>query len=421
MLFAFARQMDGEQASRRSSRSANGIQELEWALRKIAMALTRRTFALGIVGVTGLLAWKFRVLQVGSFLAAAAAKKLLHADPAPDFKTLSPEWQSLELARRYPHSQSRGVITYHPWYHQFRPSVAMQCLTKAAELGAGFIRLDIRWKDLVPDGKHVDDAAWNWYQSYLATGRDGCGLEPIVVLSNPPEAVLHWSVERRLEAWTSYVDEVARRLGRSCNFYQILNEPNNPVFRIFPAKTTPVAIAEAARVIRQYNTEAKTAINMLVDLPGWKSELEKLIEDYGSAIDIVGLDYYPGTWAISWDSVLSGWNRLADEMIAATRSETSPLHNRPLAILETGYSTNIRRWRDEKQQKAYFQDLKKVLERWNDQTGQKDLLFFGVHELTDSDSSAGLDPEAHFGLLTSESLEEKAGFNVVRQLFKGLG
>ena len=265
------------------------------------MPLTRRTLVFGIAGVTGLLAWRFRVLQVGSFFVAAAAKKFLHPDPVPDFKTLSPEWQYLQLARHYPPSHSRGVITYHPWYHQFRPSVAIRCLGEAAELGAGFIRLDIRWKDLFPDGQPVDEAAWNWYQSYLTMAREGCGLEPIVVLSNPPEAILHWSVERRLEAWTAYVDEVARRLGRSCNFYQIMNEPNNPVFRIFPAKSTPAAIIAAARVIRQHNPEAKTAINMLVDLPGWKSDLEKLIDDSGGSIDIVGLDYYPGTWAVSWD------------------------------------------------------------------------------------------------------------------------
>ena len=109
--------------------------------------------------------------------------------------------------------------------------------------------------------------------------RDGCGLEPIIVLSNPPEAVLHWSVEGRLESWTAFVDEVARRLGRGCNFYQLLNEPNNPVFKIFPAKSTPTAIISAARVIRQHNPQAKTAVNMLVDLPGWRSDLEKLIRE----------------------------------------------------------------------------------------------------------------------------------------------
>ena len=394
--------------------------ELEWALHKIEMALTRRTLALGMAGVAGLLAWKFRVLQVGSFIAAAAAKKFLHPDSPPDFKKLSPEWQSLEPARRYPPSQSRGVITYHPWYHQFSPSVAMRCLAEAAELGAHFIRLDIRWKDLVPDGEHLDEAAWNWYRSYLDVARDGCSLEPIVVLSNPPGAVLHWSVERRLETWTAFVDEVARRLGGGCNFYQILNEPNNPVFRIFPAKSTPTAIISAARRIRQHNPQARTAVNMLVDLPGWKSDLEKLIDTCGSAIDIIGLDYYPRTWAVSCESVLASWNNLADEMIAATRDETSPLHNRLLAILETGYSTNMRRWRDAKHQEAYFVDLKHALKRWDEETGQKRLLFFGIHELTDSDTSAGLDPEAHFGLLTSGSLERKVSFVAVQQLFKEL-
>jgi hypothetical protein len=159
---------------------------------------------------------------------------------------------------------------------------------------------------------------------------------------------------------------------------------------------------------------------MLVDLPGWKSELHKLIEDSGSAVDIVGLDYYPGTWTVTWDSVLSGWNHLAEEMGTATANETSPLHNHRLAILETGYSTNLRRWRDEKQQESYFEDLKNALKRWDGQTGKKGLLFFGIHELTDRDTGAGLDPEAHFGLLTSHSLERKAAFVTVQKLFREL-
>jgi hypothetical protein len=34
-------------------------------------------------------------------------------------------------------------------------------------------------------------------------------------------------------------------------------------------------------------------------------------------------------------------------------------------------------------------------------------LSFGIHELTDGDSGAGLAPEAHFGLLTSEPFEKR--------------
>jgi hypothetical protein len=44
----------------------------------------------------------------------------------------------------------------------------------------------------------------------------------------------------------------------------------------------------------------------------------------------------------------------------------------------------------------------------------------GIHELTDSDTHAFLDPEAHFGLLTSETLNRKLGFEIVQQIFRGL-
>ena len=381
------------------------------------MSLSRRTVAFGMVGVAGLLGWRYRVFQVGSFIAAAATRKFLHHDAAPDFKVLAPEWQTLGQSRECPPSQSRGVITYHPWYHKFNPSIANRCLAEAAELGAGYIRLDIRWKDLLPDGRIFDEAAWNWYQSYLTVARDWYGLRPIIVLSNPPEKVLHDSVELRLEGWRTYIDHVAGRLGEACSLYQVLNEPNNPVFKIFPTSATSTAIASAARLIRQHNPEARTVINILVDLPGWRSDLDKLLARCGTAIDIVGLDYYPGTWTVSSDSVLSGWNRLADEIDATRTKEKSLLRHCPIAILETGYSTNIHGWRGDAQQEEYFQDLEHALRRWDDRMGQDGLLFVGIHELTDSDTSAWLDPEAHFGLLTSETLDRKVGFSMVRNIF----
>jgi hypothetical protein len=381
------------------------------------MSLSRRTVAFGMAGVAGLLAWRYRVLQVGSFIAAAATSKFLHHDATPDFRVLASEWQTLRRPQESPPSQSRGVITYHPWYHQFKPSIANRCLAEAAELGAGYIRLDIRWKDLIPDGRIVDEAAWNWYQNYLTVACDWYGLRPIIVLSNPPEKVLHDSVESRLKDWGTYIDQVAGRLGQACSLYQILNEPNNPVFKIFPTSATPTAIASAARLIRQHNPDAKTAINILVDLPGWRSDLNKLFAQCGTAIDIVGLDYYPGTWAVSSDSVPSGWNRLADDIDAIRMMENSPLYHCPIAIIETGYSTNIQGWRGDAKQEGYFQDLERALRRWDERMGRKGLIFVGIHELTDSNTSAWLDPEAHFGLLTSETLDRKAGFSIVRNIF----
>src|SRR5258708_13679300 len=131
----------------------------------------RRAFILGVLGFAGLAAWRYRVLQVGSFMAAAGLHRLLVPDEVPDFSSLASRWRPLRPTRSYSPSQSRGMVTYHPWNHNFRPEFANNCLAEAAELGAGYIRIDIRWKDLIPNGRHSHEVAWPWYHSYLIPPR----------------------------------------------------------------------------------------------------------------------------------------------------------------------------------------------------------------------------------------------------------
>jgi beta-glucosidase/6-phospho-beta-glucosidase/beta-galactosidase len=309
------------------------------------------------------------------------------------------------------------MITYHPWYHQFRPSIANKCLAETAELGAGYSRIDIRWKDLIPDGQNVDEAAWAWYEGYLRAAHDWYGLRPLIVLSNAPEVVLRYSVDSRLAAWNRYVDEVALRVGRLCNIYQLFNEPNNPVYRIFPTKTTPAAILTASEVIRRHNAEAQIVINILAGLWGWQSNLEEILQESGSAIDIVGFDYYPGTWTVSSGSDTSNWNRLVDLIAKSGETGASTLQNGRVAIIETGYATNLQRWRGEQEQVKYFKSLESAIKHLDTLVGRDRVALVGIHELTDNDTNTFLDPEAHFGLLTSGTLDRKAAFDVVRQIF----
>jgi Glycosyl hydrolase family 53 len=369
------------------------------------------------LGIAGLTAWRFRLPQVSAFMAAAGIRRLLNPYPSPDFKALLAEWLVLRPVRTYTPSHSRGMITYHPWYHHFQPSMANRCLAEAAELGVGHIRIDIRWRDLLPDGRNVDEAAWSWYQSYLRAARDWYGLEPLIVLSNAPDVVLGLPVDSRLVAWIQYVNEVAHRVGTLCNVYQLLNEPNNPVYRIFPMKTTAAAVQSGADAIRRQSPDAKIAINLLAGLWGWETDLEKIIQDSGSAVDIVGLDYYPGTWTVSPRSDSATWDHFVDLIVGSRERSTSSLYGKPLAIIETGYATNSGFGRDEEHQRRYFQTLHAAMERLDARTGRDGLLMIGIHELSDGDTNALFDPEARFGLLTSGTLRRKAGFDAARQIF----
>jgi hypothetical protein len=219
----------------------------------------------------------------------------------------------------------------------------------------------------------------------------------------------------RLNAWSRYVAEVAGRVGSLCNAYQILNEPNSPVFRIFPPKETPTAIRSASEVIRSYNENAQTTINILAGLWGWQADLEEIIRATGSSVDVIGLDYYPGTWTLSPDS---DWNPVIQLLGGARRSTSSPLHGRRFAVLETGYSTNFPVWRGESEQVRYLQRLERAVTRLDGEAGPERLVWLGVHELCDEDSQAFVDPEAHFGLLTSQALQRKAGFAELQRIIR---
>lgn len=380
----------------------------------------RRAIILGSVSAAVLAAWRYRLLQVGSFTAVAGLRRLLQNDLPPDFQALAPQWSAFKPTRTYAHVCSRGMITYHPWYDQFQPAVANRCLAETAELGAGHIRLDVRWKDLLPDGHHVNEAAWAWYQHYLVAAREWYGLEPLIVLYNAPKAVLRSPPNQRTAAWTRYVHEVAQRAGKLCNTYQLLNEPNNPVYELFPQQNAAEAIVVGARIIREHNPDARTTINILAGLLGWQSDLEGMLRATGSAIDVVGIDYYPGTWTVSANSDATNWREFIDYISRNRATNSSPFFGKLLAIMETGYSTNLRSWRGEEQQVRYLKMLERAMKRLDEQIGEANLLLVGIHELSDDNSNAWLDPEAHFGVLMSTTLERKAGFEATKQLFRAL-
>jgi hypothetical protein len=90
---------------------------------------------------------------------------------------------------------------------------------------------------------------------------------------------------------------------------------------------------------------------------------------------------------------------------------------RRLAVMETGFSTNAIT-RGQKEQKEYFEKLPIVVNNLKGLIPGNDILL-GVYELCDRDSSALLDPESHFGLLTSD-LNPKSAFTTVMKLIAAL-
>ena len=203
---------------------------------------------------------------------------------------------------------------------------------------------------------------------------------------------------------------VVKSLGGNCRNFQLLNELNNPVFGFFPGEAIPSALRTAATVIRRDVPDARLSINFLGDIWPWQNQLQELLSSASEAIDVVGIDTYPGTWSIGISSEnreLSAHPQTLRALSPALRSDQA------VAIAETGYSTNIPFIRDEADQLKYFLKLRKSVGEL------RRLEFVGIYELTDENSNVKLDPEPNFGLLDSR-LRRKSAFGEVQRLFSEL-
>lgn len=296
-----------------------------------------------------------------------------------------------------------AFVTYHPDYHSFDPPRVLASLVAARQLGVGWIRTDIRWHYLVPDSSHVDGGALAWYGDFLGAVRK-CQLKSVVVLGTPPPDVLTQQPQERLDSWSRFVEIAARELGARCDVFQLMNEVNNPAYGFLPLKDTARALVRGAAIVRAHLLDATVAINVTMDLWGWEDYLERLLDLSARAVDIVGLDHYPGTWTVG---IHERWSRIVGLARAiASAPLSSPWHGRRLAIMETGFSTNFI-GRGEVRQAEYFEGVVKVAQRLKE-TNRGEDPFLGIYELCDENSQSWLDPEAHFGLLTSDLRPKRA-------------
>jgi len=353
----------------------------------------------------------YRVPQVAIFAAAAA----FHSIGQNDYKIpheAADGWANVApLTIMRAKRLSGTAVTYHPEYQNYQASLASRGLKEAADLGVEYVRADVRWSAVLPDGKTPDKPAFAWYRSFFEAAR-AYGLNPMIVLSSPPELVRHLPKREILDRWELFVEQVVSHYGDLCVTFQVLNEPNNPIYSIFDSETLPKAVITASQIIKKRVPDAKILVNFLVDIPRWQQDAELLLSQTGSFIDVVGIDHYPGTWAFGpsagW---LSGTRMLSgiDTTVPGT-----PWYGRRLAIMETGFSTNVPSLRGPDQQKDFFLDLEKSLRNLGPLRNR--IFFVGFYELCDSNSQAFLNPEAHFGLLKDDCATRKPAFAVAQQI-----
>jgi hypothetical protein len=377
--------------------------------------MIRRLLEMSLGLGASVLLWKVRIPQVATFLCAAELRRWFRSSKSYGPAARASDWSSVERPKLSNLAlKPNAMITYHPEYHHFDPRLAISSLSACVQLRVEWLRTDVRWNELIPDGVHCDSQALAWYREFLGTAT-GCGLRNMVVLSSPPAAVLGQKGAGRLEAWRRFVRLVASELGTFCGGYQLMNEPNGPIYGFLSFEDCAQAIVEGASIIHVADPEATVAINISMEIWGWRQYLSDLLHSSGPAIDLIGLDHYPGTWTIGrserWVAIESISN-----MIAAAEPGSS-WFGRRLAIMETGYSTNTF-LRDDGEQSRYFRNIQEFIAQLDSRRTRK-LTLCGIYELCDGDSKAGLDPEAHFGIMTSD-LRPKSAFATVAELVEML-
>lgn len=269
----------------------------------------------------------------------------------------------------------------------------------------------------MPEGKNINERALAWYLAYFQAVRR-YGMEPMIVLSNPPRKTRRFTPKELRTSWNTYLGHVADRFHSVCHLYQVLNEVNNPLYRIFPRRDIASVVSSSAEIIHQRIPGARVVVNVLAGVFNWSRDADTLVDQCGSAIDVLGLDYYPGTWSLP-DAC--DWSEIEDFIRGVNRSAGEGFSRKcDLAILETGYASNIPLLRGPQQQANYFRVWKTVIPRLETKCASEKLAYVGIYELCDASSSVWLDPEAHFGLLDSRTFAHKPAFDEVHQLFSSL-
>ncbi len=350
-----------------------------------------------------------RVPQVVLFLAAAGLRKRINDTDAPELGTLLAAWSEItpRNAAAAP-NRSRCGVTYHHWYHGFEPHAANACLAEIAALGASHLRLDIRWKDVLPNGVDIDPDAVSWYRSYLKVAK-GYGLTPHVVLSNPPRVIERMKPADVLKAWNLYLQTVVSKFGDMCNSYQLMNEINSPVFRFVHRSQIVKTLASGAAEIRKLLPDAQLSVNIIAGLPRWRQELSRYRRELRLIVDVVAIDFYPGTWSVA---ILDPWREIEATLAESCRKSDPELPR--MAIAETGYATNLPIVRADRQQEQYFRRLRSMLQRVEGTRAANPLAFIMLYEICDENSSMPVDPEAHFGILGSQGFRRKQSFTEIQ-------
>lgn len=348
--------------------------------------MTRRTFlqgafalAAGLVGVSGMPSYDRWVV----------------ADEAP-FKASWP-W-SVNL-------RTDALLAY-PDFTAF--------LDLAGRLGVTLVRFDAGWKQLQAAEDRWDDACLARYGA-IVRAAEARGMRVIANLDDYPAWALKLLAAdpgRFERHWCDYVRKTALALGQAVAYYQLGNEFNS-VLDPIPAAYDPRVVLLAHGALRDAGWSGQTVINPFYGFhqlgSEWDPAIRRMLEAAAAAIDVIALDYYPGSY--------NPWGNPRDWRPLASLARYAKEYDKRLAIGEMGFPTFLH---GEQRQVVWLRSTLTALAEEVRALGLRDrLAFVNLFELSDREHLALWElwrpTEVTLGL-ADRTLKPKPGFYALQRM-----
>jgi hypothetical protein len=180
--------------------------------------------------------------------------------------------------------------------------------------GIESVRYDWRWKNIEPTQGKTDKDQVDRYSTAVSTMKEVGLKEPTVVLSSIPDWAKKLYAEDKnkfFDAYRQYLGQVKTGLqsveGSKIQTFQVLNELNNPAYTPIEDPQDLVKMCQMTReMFADYNPDLKLMVSVLATtMPegakgaGFSENIRTFLpklEQIKDAVDIVGIDYYPGGW-----------------------------------------------------------------------------------------------------------------------------
>jgi len=295
-----------------------------------------------------------------------------------------------------------------PWFFTVHAAEVDYDLERAAQafgaildLGGTGVRTDIFWWDIEPD-----DGAWSqdridFYTDYVALAQSK-GLQVMVIVSGAPgwaTALYQSDAEAFWLRYDQYVTKALTPVAANLKHVQLWNEPNHVIDPI-AAEDDWRLFTQGAAIARKLAPGVTTYANVMGNLAGWQDAVADWLAKADDAIDVIGFDHYPGTWACCSNT---DWAPL-DEFVTL-------LNGHPGAVIETGFSSWAAVVADQESQRDWINASLPVLRDRISAAGDA-IVLAGYYQLIDVDTD-GVGQESHFGIMHTD-LTPKLGYDALK-------